>query len=316
MDDGLNDDVVTKLEVLVQHLSKVILGKEPTLKLAICSLIARGHLLIEDLPGMGKTTLAHALANLCGLSFRRVQFTSDLLPADILGSHVYNPSAAHSGQAFEFHPGPIFSQMLLADEINRSTPKAQSALLEAMEEHQVSVDGETHRLPEPFFVVATQNPRSQIGTYPLPESQLDRFAVKLSLGYPSEEAERILLAGDGKRQELDKLNVIISPADILELQNRVSNVNVSDPLLDYVQRLIRITRNHSEIDHGLSPRGALCLMQIAKAWALLNGRQYVIPEDVQNVFPAVVSHRLFAQNSTHTDQKAQELLEMAQVLGQ
>lgn len=281
-----------KLKALVQQLNRVILDKEHQIKLAVSCMLARGHLLIEDLPGMGKTTLSHALANVMGLKYQRIQFTSDLLPADILGGSVFEQRP--TGGAFVFHKGPIFSQVVLADEINRATPKTQSALLEAMEEHQVSVDGETYSLPDPFFVIATQNPVTQSGTFNLPESQLDRFLMRVQLGYPSREAERALLKGD--QWFTDQLKVIISPEEFQSYQAKVKSIVASEPLLDYIQNLVNATRERSDVIAGLSPRGALSLLNGAKAWVMLHGRNHVLPDDVQQVFPAVVEHRLAAGN--------------------
>lgn len=276
------------LEAAIAALNTVVLGKERQLRLALACLLARGHLLIEDVPGTGKTTLAQALARVLGLGFARIQFTSDLLPADIIGISVYEREQG----SFRFHPGPVFHQLLLADEINRSTPKTQSALLEAMAEGQVSVEGETRPLPQPFFVIATQNPSTQYGTFPLPESQLDRFLMRLHLGYPDPEAERRLLAGANPRLRLTKLPSFVTEDQLLALQDRVDQIGASPPLIAYVQRLVQHTRELTECEHGISPRGALALLQSARAWAFLGGRNHVIPEDVQAVFGPVVAHRL------------------------
>ena len=279
----------TTLNAIVNNTSQVILGKQTQVKLSLSCLLAGGHLLIEDLPGMGKTTLAHTLAQVLGLNFRRSQFTSDLLPADIIGVSIYDRATS----AFQFHPGPAFTNVLLADEINRATPKTQSALLEAMEEQQITVDGETHPLPKPFFVIATQNPKHHIGTFPLPESQLDRFLMRISLGYPDVESERALLKNQAGR------GTQIEPAcdvnSLILLQQAVKNIHVSDQLLDYLQDLIGYTRTHFAT--GLSPRAGLGLRQCAQAWALIEGRDFVLPEDVQAVFASVVSHRLVSDNA-------------------
>lgn len=280
--------MLKQLENCLQAVNQVVLGKEQQVRMAMACLLARGHLLIEDLPGMGKTTLSHALAQVLGLSYQRIQFTSDLLPGDILGTSVFE---RNSGQ-FVFHPGPVFTQLLLADEINRATPKSQSALLEAMEEGQVSIEGATRPLPEPFFVIATQNPVCQSGTFALPESQLDRFLMRLSLGYPSAQAERELLTHAVTRPQATSLTQQIDKDDLLAAQQQVSQINVSEALVDYVLRLVEATRTHSEFVYGLSPRGGLALLAAAKAWAFLSDRDYVIPEDVQSVLPHVVSHRL------------------------
>ncbi|MCW8193264.1 MoxR family ATPase [Proteobacteria bacterium 005FR1] len=273
---------------IVGQIGTVLLGKEQAVKLALACLLSRGHLLIEDLPGMGKTTLAQALANVLGLSYRRVQFTSDMLPADILGFSVFD----RESNGFNFHPGPVFTQVLLADEINRTTPKTQSALLEAMEERQVTLEGETRPLPEPFFVIATQNPTTQSGTFPLPESQLDRFLMRIELGYPDSRAERALLMGINPRERLDDIQPLVSYDEFVVLQKQVDTIKASDSLLDYLQRLINYTRTAQEFSCGLSPRGSLALLRSARAWALIEGRQYVIPEDVQAVAPAVIGHRV------------------------
>ncbi|MBQ0800069.1 MAG: MoxR family ATPase [Porticoccaceae bacterium] len=278
---------------VVDTVESVVLGKRPQIRLALACLLARGHLLIEDVPGMGKTTLAQALARVLGLSYSRVQFTSDLLPADIIGVSVFDRERS----AFEFHPGPIFSQLVLADEINRTTPKTQSALLEAMSEGQVSVDGETRLLPQPFFVIATQNPSTQYGTFPLPESQLDRFLMRIDLGYPDPESERRLLSGANPRTQLPKLTAGVSAAQLSAIQTEVEDVQVSDALVGYVQRLVQHTRELPDLEYGVSPRGALALLQGARAWALMDGRQYVIPEDVQAVFAPIIGHRLHSYAS-------------------
>ncbi|MFV1922820.1 MAG: AAA family ATPase [Methylotenera sp.] len=278
---------------ILKALNQVILGKQSQVKLALTCLLARGHLLIEDLPGMGKTTLAHALANVFGMAFNRVQFTSDLLPADVLGVSVYDRNTA----SFKFHRGPIFSNILLADEINRATPKTQSALLEAMEEYQVSVDGNTLPLPSPFFVIATQNPHHNIGTFPLPESQLDRFLMRISLGYPDHDAERTLLKNIGGRNIDNQIKSVCDAATLLKLQEMAMNIHVSDAVLDYLQALIQFSR--TKLETGLSPRAGLGLKHCAQAWALCENRDYVIPEDIQAVFPSVASHRLFKDEKTN-----------------
>ena len=274
-------------EVIAQ-LNRVVLGKARQIELALACLLARGHLLIEDLPGMGKTTLAHALAQVLGLHFQRIQFTSDLLPADVLGTSVYEPERG----GFRFHPGPVFSQLILADEINRATPKTQSALLEAMAEQQVTTEGETRRLPQPFFVIATQNPQHQIGTYPLPESQLDRFMMRIRLGYPDPQAERELLQGSDRRELLGRLGPRTDPEALRRMQQEVLQVHVSGALLDYLQRILAHTRRAGLYAGGLSPRAGLALLHAARAWARLHGRDHVLPEDLQAVAPAVAGHRL------------------------
>ena len=277
-------------------LNRIILGKDEQVALALSCLLARGHLLIEDLPGLGKTMLAQSLARVLGLSYRRIQFTSDLLPADIVGVSVFRQERGE----FEFQPGPIFSQLILADEVNRATPKAQSALLESMEEYQVSVDGNTRRLPEPFFVVATQNPADQIGTFPLPESQLDRFLMRLELGYPNADNERELIIGEDRRSMLEDVDAEASPEALLNLQKAAAAMHMSDPLVDYIQALVRQTRESPDIDIGLSPRGALALAAAAKAHAFVEHHSGVYPDDIQAVFAAVAGHRLKpAGNTTH-----------------
>ena len=276
------------LDRIVDTAGRIVLGKERQIRMALACLLARGHLLIEDLPGVGKTTLAHVLARLFGLDFHRIQFTSDLLPADILGVAVFDREAG----SFRFHPGPIFAQVVLADEVNRATPKAQSALLEAMEEHQVTTEGETRRLPEPFFVIATQNPSYQVGTFPLPESQLDRVLMRIHLGYPDTQAERALLQGEDRRALLSGLTASMNAADLARLQRDAQQIHVAPALLDYVQAVAGYTRRASDYVNGLSPRAALALLHAARAWALMQGRGNVVPEDVQAVLPAVVGHRL------------------------
>ncbi|MDH3560142.1 MAG: MoxR family ATPase [Gammaproteobacteria bacterium] len=278
------------LDRIIERLGDIILGKEHQLRLALTCLLARGHLLIEDLPGVGKTTLAHSLAAVLGLHYQRIQFTSDLLPADILGVSIYNRDTVE----FQFHPGPVFSHIVLADEINRATPKTQSALLEAMEENQITIEGETRALPQPFFVIATQNPLYQIGTFPLPESQLDRFLMRIELGYPDTDAERQLLRGDDRRTLLAGVEPLISTSQLLELQRQVDSVHAADALLDYLQALLEFSRQSPRFENGLSPRAGLALLHSAKAWALLAGRDLVLPEDLQTVLPAVVGHRLLA----------------------
>lgn len=280
MDNALNG--------LLAAANSIILGKQPQIRLAVCCLLAKGHLLIEDIPGVGKTTLAHTLAQLFGLEYQRIQFTSDILPADMIGSSVFDTR----NQVFTFHPGPIFKQMILADEINRATPKAQSALLEAMEERQVTVEGKTYALPEPFFVIATQNPSYQIGTFPLPESQLDRFLMRIELGYPSYQAERELLTGKPRYSLIKRLLVELPPDQLAVLQQGVSEVYASPALLDYLQAIIDFSRQSGEYPCGLSPRAGLALLTAAKAWAFMDSRNAVLPEDVQAVLPAVAGHRL------------------------
>ena len=276
------------IEQAVREIGRVLLGKDRQIRLALCALFSRGHLLIEDMPGMGKTTLSHALARVLGLEFARVQFTSDMLPGDILGVSVYDQRA----QAFNFHPGPVFTEVLLADEINRSTPKTQSALLEAMAERQVTIEGETRALPPDFFVIATQNPVTQAGTFPLPESQLDRFLMRIEIGYPDRAAGRAMLAGGAGTPPIEALESALSREQLRGIQHEAQQVGTADMLLDYVQRLIEYTRSAPEFAHGLSPRGALALVNSARTWAYMEGRAHVVPEDVQAVLPAVVAHRL------------------------
>lgn len=292
--DTLKPPPIESVDRVIQQAGTILLGKQQQIQLAIACLLARGHLLIEDLPGMGKTLLSHTLARLLGLHFNRVQFTSDLLPADIIGVSIFDKNT----NEFRFTPGPVFTEVLLADEINRATPKCQSALLEAMEEHQVTVDGECMALSELFFVIATQNPSTQTGTYPLPESQLDRFLMRIELGYPDPVAERELLQHGDQRPNLHRIQAMLDPSDLLSLQAAVDRVHASDYLLDYVQRLIERSRHASEFANGLSPRGALALLQASRAWALLNKRNHVIPEDIQAVFPSVVAHRLRSSSGT------------------
>jgi MoxR-like ATPase len=278
------------LTQVVEAAEAVILGKTEELRLALACLLARGHLLIEDLPGVGKTTLAHLLARLLGLEYARIQFTSDMLPADVIGVSVYD----RTSERFHFHPGPVFSQVLLADEINRATPKAQSALLEAMEERQVTAEGETRPLPAPFFVIATQNPTYQIGTFPLPESQLDRFLMRLTLGYPAPAQEKVLLAGEDRRALVATLEPVLTPAALIQAQQQVERVHAAPPIIDYVHAVLTFTRSDNRFLHGLSPRAGLGLLRAARAWALLQQRDFVLPEDVQRVLPAVVPHRLIS----------------------
>ena len=296
------------LKNVIKQAEQIILGKPQQIRLALACLLARGHLLIEDMPGVGKTTLAQVLARSLNLQFQRIQFTSDLLPADILGVSVYQ----RDNEKFEFHPGPIFAQMILADEVNRATPKAQSALLEAMEEQQVTIEGTTRPLPAPFFVIATQNPLHQAGTFPLPESQLDRFLMRIQMGYPDAQAERGLLSGVDRRELIAGLGPQMESAELLALQQRVRQVFASPALLDYLQAILRHTREAARYTHGLSPRAGLALLSAARAWALLDERDAVIPEDVQAVLSGVVSHRLQAVGEYHKqngDTLARELIE-------
>lgn len=276
------------LAAVISQIGDVILGKDKQIRLALTCLLARGHLLIEDVPGVGKTTLAHTLALTLGLEFQRIQFTSDLLPGDVTGTTIFK----RESDEFVFHPGPVFVELVLADEINRATPKTQSALLEAMEERQVTVDGTTHRLPEPFFVVATQNPSHQAGTFPLPESQLDRFLMRLELGYPDADAERALLLGHDRRELLRELQPLMGPTRLLALQAEAAQVHLADALVAYVQDLTRYTRESGAFREGLSPRAGLALVRAAQAWAYINGRNHTLPEDVQAIIGPVVNHRL------------------------
>lgn len=291
------DSYVTATRRIVSVVNQVILGKETQLRMALTCLLARGHLLIEDLPGVGKTTLAHALAQALGLHFKRIQFTSDLLPADVLGVSIYDRESS----SFTFHPGPVFAQLILADEINRATPKTQSALLEAMEERQVTLEGSTHELPWPFFVIATQNPHHQIGTFPLPESQLDRFLMRIRLGYPNKNAERELLTGCDRRQMLTELKPAVDAQQLQHLQEAVSDVHVSEALLDYLQAILDHSRRPGLFKSGLSPRAGLAILRSARAWALIHGREHVLPEDLQRVLAPVVAHRLRAYDERHSD---------------
>jgi MoxR-like ATPase len=285
----------TSISEVITAANQIILGKEEVIRLALVCMVARGHLLIEDTPGVGKTTLAHVLAKTLGLSYQRIQFTSDMLPTDILGVSVFD---RQSGK-FEFHPGPVFSQFILADEVNRATPRAQSALLEAMEENQITLEGQTRQLPEPFFVIATQNPSNQIGTFPLPESQLDRFMMRLHLGYPDNNAERELLKGRDRREMLAETQAVISPEQLIALQNQTPDITISDAILDYLQDLLEYSRVSPDFNGGLSPRAGLAVLRCSQAWALLLGRSHVIPEDIQMVLPSVVSHRLHPINDKY-----------------
>jgi len=296
MDTGVISDPRTVLDEITSRISEVILGKHTPIQLALACLLARGHLLIEDIPGVGKTTLAHALASTLGLQFSRIQFTSDLLPADILGISVYEQASG----SFAFHPGPIFAQVVLADEVNRATPKAQSALLESMEELQVTLEGETRKLPDPFFVIATQNPTYQIGTFPLPESQLDRFLMRIHLGYPDTQAERALLAGQDRRRMLPNISPVLNPAQLAQLQTQLEKIHVSAALLDYVQALLAYSRQAADFTMGLSPRAGLALLRAARAWAMLEGRDHILPDDIQMVLPSVVNHRLRSATDSET----------------
>ena len=281
-------DLAQRLTRLTDQISTIIVGKRAQIEDCIACLLAGGHLLIEDVPGVGKTTLAHALAISLGLKFSRVQFTADLMPSDLIGVSVYE----RSKEAFVFHHGPVFTQVLLADEINRAGPKTQSALLEAMEEHQVTVENDTRALPHPFFVIATQNPSDQLGTYPLPESQLDRFLMCITLGYPDRLSERALLAGEDRRHLAQSRGAMMTPAQLLEAQAAVQRVHVSDPLLDYLQALIAATRSGQWFVEGLSPRAGIAIVRAAKARALLAQRDYVAPDDLQAILPQTAAHRL------------------------
>jgi len=299
----------SSLNNLLAAANQIILGKDRQIRLAVCCLLAKGHLLIEDVPGVGKTTLAHTLARLFGLDYQRIQFTSDILPADIVGSSMFNTEQ----QRFAFQPGPIFRQMILADEINRASPKAQSALLEAMEERQVTVDGTTHALPEPFFVIATQNPAHHLGTFPLPESQLDRFLMRIEIGYPDRGAERELLSGQTRQQLLERLPLAMPADTLLRLQRAVPGVHAAPALLDYVQDIVDFTRGSGHYPCGLSPRAGLALLTAARAWAFMDGREAVLPEDVQAVLPAVAGHRL-RPGAGASDQNVAPILDQVPVI--
>ena len=298
--------IINPITDVMAQAGDIILGKDHQIRLSMACILARGHLLIEDVPGVGKTTLSHVLASLLGLHYQRIQFTSDLLPADIVGVSIFDRESS----TFRFHPGPVFSQVILADEINRASPKAQSALLEAMEEHQVTADGQTMPLPEPFFVIATQNPSHQIGTFPLPESQLDRFLMRIKLGYPDQAAERALLKGEDRRELISKIKPAMTVAQLLALQKEVTGIFVSDALIDYVQALINHTRDSARFEMGLSPRAGLALLRASQAWAMMAGRKQVLPEDVQAIAPSVVGHRLrpVTNGDTKILDAAQELL--------
>ena len=295
----------TQLAAILDSINNVILGKQQPVKLALTCLLAKGHLLIEDLPGVGKTTLAHMLALTLGLSFQRIQFTSDMLPADIIGVSVYDRDSGR----FRFHPGPIFTQLILADEVNRASPRTQSALLEAMEEQQVTVEGQTQPLSSPFFVIATQNPANQIGTFPLPESQLDRFLMRIELGYPDAKAERDLLIGKDRRQLLQQLTAVINEQQLIQLQQQVSDIHLSPALVDYVQRILSHTRESGHFHIGLSPRAGIGLLHAAKAWAMLEGRDHVVPEDIQAVLPSIAQHRLQLREEAYADDWVSQLIQ-------
>ena len=297
----------TDINRAIDAIETIILGKSNQVRLAVCCLLARGHCLIEDLPGVGKTTLSQSIAQVFGLAFNRIQFTSDLLPADILGVSIFDPAK----QTFNFHPGPIFSHFVLADEINRATPKTQSALLEAMEERQITVEGSTHKLEEPFFVIGTQNPLDQSGTFPLPESQLDRFMMKIQIGYPDANAERALLSGENPREKMARTQPSMPLERFRQIQQMVDQIHCSDALLNYVQALIQATRNPGVFVYGISPRAGLAIVRAGKTWAMMNGREHVEPGDIQAIFAAVTEHRLAAteQSSKPIASLVEELLE-------
>ncbi len=304
-------DYKADIDRAIAGVETIILGKSMQIRLAVCCLVARGHCLIEDLPGVGKTTLSQSIAQVFGLGFNRIQFTSDLLPADILGVSIFDPEA----RTFKFHPGPVFTHFLLADEINRATPKTQSALLEAMEEKQITVEGATHRLDEPFFVIGTQNPLDQSGTFPLPESQLDRFMMKLSLGYPDQQAERALLSGGNPRALMYQMQPVINIERCIAIQAAVDNIHCSEPLLDYVQSLLQATRNPGLFVYGISPRAGLAVIQASKAWAIMDGRSHAEPGDVKSVFSSIAAHRLTPseQHSRTTDDLIADLLDQTPI---
>jgi MoxR-like ATPase len=301
----LNPKPLNTIRAVLQAAGGIILGKDREIRMALACLLARGHLLIEDVPGVGKTTLAHLLAKLLGLDFQRIQFTSDLLPADILGVSVFDRDSGN----FRFHPGPIFAGVILADEVNRATPKAQSALLEAMEERQVTAEGKTRPLPNPFFVIATQNPAHQIGTFPLPESQLDRFLMRIAIGYPDHAAERELLSGADRRDMLAVLQPLLAAESVLALQQQAMQVHAAPALIDYVQALVEHTRHAPEFEAGLSPRAALGLLASARAWAMIEHRDHLLPEDIQAVLPAVAGHRLRLGNGGDMAVAIRQLIE-------
>ena len=304
----LKTDHAASLAAVAERIDTILLGKPQAVRLSLACLIARGHLLIEDLPGMGKTVLAHALAKALGLAFNRVQFTNDMLPGDLTGAAIFNRERGNGGE-FVFHPGPIFTQLLLADEINRASPKTQSALLEAMEERQVSSEGITRPLPEPFFVIATQNPVDHLSTNPLPEAQLDRFLMRISLGYPDAAAELEVLRGEDRRELLDQMQPLLDPVALSALQRQVRGVHASDALLHYIRALAEHTRHAAGLAFGLSPRGALALLAAGRAWALLDGRDHVLPSDIQTVFPHVAMHRLGHGDARTALANAQTILE-------
>ncbi|TAL66443.1 MAG: MoxR family ATPase [Legionella sp.] len=297
------------IKQLQSALEQILLGKEEVIRLGITCLLANGHLLMEDIPGMGKTTFSHALAQLTGMQYRRIQFTSDLLPTDVLGVSIFDSQQ----KTFVFHRGPIFSQLILADEINRATPKTQSALLEAMEERQVTTDEGTEALPSPFFVIATQNPSHHTGTYSLPESQLDRFLMRLSIGYPPAQAERLLLKYPNHKAKLAELKPIITTAQLMELQQQTQKVQVSDLALDYVQLLLNASRDQGWFNHGLSPRAGMGLVQAAQAYAFIDGRDFIRPDDLQAILPSVVNHRLIIKQSKTQLSPAQLLMNEIEV---
>ena len=300
-----------QLLAALASLNQVVLGKDREIRLALCCLLARGHLLIEDVPGVGKTTLAHAVARVIGSDYQRIQFTSDLLPADILGVSIYK----RERDVFEFHPGPIFSQVILADEINRATPKTQSALLEGMAEGQVTIENTTHVLPKPFFVMATQNPLDLVGTFPLPDSQLDRFLLSFSLGYPDPAAERKLLTSEDRAHMLSRTTTLLSPEDLRALQVDCEGVHVSESLLDYIQVLLAETRDERWFESGLSPRAGLALLRASRAHAFLENREFVTPEDVKTIFPGLARHRLSPSSgfSQSPEEQVRELLDQVPI---